>query len=166
MNRIIAIILLSVINVYADTPLPTPSKVTGLSVNGQYEFVSDPQSGTRATEVRTGNILWTIDDWFRWCFLADDGSHFVTGYNGLNLIPQNYKKDLVLITFWKNGTKIREVTIEEIIPNLKILEKTVSHYHWGTISGFTKNRLIEILLVNNERIFYDPKTGNKTEQHN
>jgi hypothetical protein len=65
----------------------------------------------------------------------------VTGYDGINLIPQNYTKDLVLISFWRRDKKIRDVTVGELFPDTHILRKTISHYNWGLITGITKSTL-------------------------
>ena len=50
-----------------------------------------------------------------------------------------------MLTFWKDGKLVRTVTVDELIPDKKILRRTVSHYSWGSISGIAKNGLLEVI---------------------
>ncbi|WP_411825565.1 hypothetical protein [Luteolibacter sp. AS25] len=96
-------------------------------------------------------------------FLCDDGRHFITAYGGLNLLPLNYKGSDVLLTFWKDGELVRTVTVDELIPDKKVLQRTVSHYSWGYISGVTKTGLLEVILEDDRKHYFDPTTGRRAE---
>src|SRR5689334_6478798 len=91
---------------HADEPFATPAPYKVQSPSRAFVASLDPKSGVQVSAVGASDVLWTSTNWFRVAFLADDGEHFVTGYDGMNLIPQNYTKDLVLITFWRRNQKI------------------------------------------------------------
>src|SRR5260221_5893950 len=137
------LILLSCASVVrADEPLAPPARYEVKSSSHKYVATLDPKTGVVVRATGSSNILWTATNWFRVAFLANDGQDFVTGYDGMNLIPQDYTKDLVLVTFWRQDKRIRDVTVGELFPDTRILEKTVSHYHWGSIAGITNSTLI------------------------
>jgi hypothetical protein len=82
--------------------------------------------------------------WFRWLFVSNDGACVATGYDGLNLIPQNYSDDLVLVTFWQRGNRVGEVHVKDVYSDRAKPIRTVSHYHWGTIKGFSDERTLAV----------------------
>ena len=97
--------------------------------------------------------------WFRWLLVSNDGTHVVTGYDGLNLIPINYAEDTVMFTFWAKGKEIRRVRLKEIIPSKSVLTRTMSHYEWGTIERIDeKNRLV-VRRADGKALFFDVATG-------
>lgn len=100
-----------------------------------------------------------MSGWFRWLFVSNDGNHAVTGYAGMNLIPVNYTDDLVLLTFWEKGKKIRKVTLKEIVPSKSILTRTVSHYHWGTIDGINDKGSLVVNRSDGKILLFDVTTG-------
>lgn len=125
-NFIFSIFFLSIVvfplSTSADSPPASPAKVTKTSPNGLFTAISDPESSiTKMQNTKTKKVLWQIPGWHRWLFVANDGKHAVTGYGGMNLIPQNYDKHMVLISFWRDGKKIRDVTLEEIAPKKSML---------------------------------------------
>ena len=76
----------------------------------------------------------------------------------MNLIPQDYTKDLVLITFWRRNTKIREVKVSEMFPDTRILQRTVSHYNWGSITGITNGTLL-VRRCDRKMVMFSATTG-------
>jgi hypothetical protein len=68
-----------------------------------------------------------------------------------------------MLTFWKDGKLVRTVTVDELIPDKKILQRTVSHYSWGSISGLTKNGLLEVILEDGSKHYFDPTTGRRSK---
>jgi hypothetical protein len=146
-----------------DTPLPPPSKVTATSPNGHICAVSDPKAGTNVEDVTQHKLLWRLPDWHRAMFVANDGKHLVTEYHGLNLIPIDFTDDLVLLTFWREGTKIREVTVKDLFPDHSILLRTASHYLWRhTIEMDAQDRL-KVQRVDGRIFFFDVATGKETK---
>lgn len=157
------ILLLIVLPVYGDEPLPAPAKYEVFSPNKKYRAELDPREGTKIINVESGKVLRQLPDWYRWAFLADDGEHFVTGYDGLNLIPLDYPKNLVLITFWSKGNKIREITVGDLFPDTRILQRTASHYRWGYIYGIDHDWFLHVKRCDGLEILLDVRTGAKRE---
>jgi hypothetical protein len=97
--------------------------------------------------------------WFRVASLADDGEHFVAGYWGMNLIPLNYDKQLVMLYFFKRGELLNHVTLEQIIRDNSKLRRTASHYAWGNFLGLDKSGRYVVETVEGRRIRFDLTTG-------
>jgi hypothetical protein len=135
-------VLLAGMMSYGNVPLPPPSRYEISSPSGKFFARVDPNSGVRVYATGSTNVLWTLSKWFRVAFLADDGDHFISVYDGGNLIPKNFKKDLPLITFWDRNKNIRDVTVGELFPDTSILKTTESHYYWGDISRITNASLV------------------------
>jgi hypothetical protein len=146
-----------------DTPLPPPSKVTVTSPNGAIRVVSDPKTGTRVEDVKQHRVLWRLPDWHRAMFVANDGKHLVTEYDGLNLIPTDFTDDLVLLTFWREGRKIREIRVRDLFPDHSILLRTASHYAWGHIEGIDAEGRLRMQRVDGKTFLFDVTTGNTTK---
>jgi hypothetical protein len=143
-----------------DTPLPPPSKITATSPSGRIRAISDPNEGTRVEEVTMQKVLWSLPDWHRSMFVSDDGQHLVTEYDGLNLIPVGFSDDLVLLTFWRKGRKIREVTVGDLFPNRKGLVRTVSHYAWRRSIDFDASGRLRVSQIDGKTWLFDVSTGN------
>ncbi len=158
------ILLLIALPVCSDAPLPLPAKHEVLSPNKRFRAELDPREGTKIISVESGTVLWKLPDWYRWAFLADDGEHFVTGYDGLNLIPLEYTRELVLITFWRKHKKIKEITVGDLFPDTGILQRTASHYHWGTIQGIDKDGHLQVERCDGTRFLFDIKTGERGQK--
>ena len=94
------------------------------SPDGAISAVSDPSLRTTVFQsAATKKILWELPSWERSLFVANDGKHAVTGDGGLGLIPQSYDEGMVLFTFWREGKKIRQVTVKEFVANKSKPEK-------------------------------------------
>ena len=143
----------------ADSPLPTPAIVTALSPSGHIRAVSDPKGGTRVEDVKQHKVLWSLPDWHRSLFVADDGRHLVTQYDGLNLLPTDFSDDLVLLTFWREGTKFRRVRVRDLLPDHRILRRTASHYHWGNVHGIDPQGRLKVERADGKIFFFDISTG-------
>jgi hypothetical protein len=153
------LVLVAVVSlVRADEPLAPPERYELQSASHKYVATLDPKTGVAVRAAGSTNLLWTSTNWFRVAFLGDDGDHFVTGYDGMNLIPQNYPRDLALITFWRRGEKIRSVNVGELFPDPRVLTRTVSHFHWGSITGLT-NSTLTVLRCDGKTARFDVNTG-------
>lgn len=109
----------------------------------------------------SGKTVWKAPKiWSRKALLANDGEHFVTGYDGLNLIPVNCTWDFVLITFWRRDEKIRDVTVGELFPDTRVLVRTVSHYQG--IQGITDYTLT-VRRCDKKEVRFDITTGKVKE---
>ncbi len=143
----------------ADSPLPPAKRYQVESPSKKFIATVDPKSGVTVQSAGAKESLWRAKRvWSRDSVLADDGEHFITGYNGLNLIPLDYTTNLVLITFWHRDRKIREVTVGDLFPNTHILRRTVSHYDWGHIQGIEDNILL-VERCDRKKLRFDFRTG-------
>ena len=144
-----------------DAPVRPPSPVIVCSSSKTFCLVSDPKSGTQAYRVRADGsrqTLWSIPGWHSVVFLADDGRHAVTGYEGV-LLPLNYSADVSLLTFWRDGSPIRAVPLSGLVKDLKKLQRTTSHYRWGNYVGFNAAGNFVVSTVERESVVFDPTTG-------
>jgi hypothetical protein len=153
-------IALAVCVAKGDSPLPPPSKITATSASGRIRAISDPNAGTRVEDVKLQKVLWSLPDWHRSMFVADDGVHLVTEYDGLNLIPVDFTDDLVLLTFWRQGKKVREVTVRDLFPDRKGLVRTVSHYAWRQSIDFDASGRLRVSRMDGKIWLFDVSTGN------
>ena len=164
MKILVAIIFACAMPALADSPLTPASIQTTTSANKRFEVVSHPTKGTKCVEISSSKELWNLPGWYRRSFICDDGRHFITAYPGLNLLSVDYKGSDVMLTFWDSGKIIKTVTVDDLIPNKKILQRTVSHYSWGSVSGINEAGLLEVTLVDGSKILYQPKTGARVNQ--
>jgi hypothetical protein len=163
MRTLVAVaILMAVCAARADTPLPPPTKVTVMSPSGRIRVISDPKAGTRAEDVKRRKVLWSLPGWHRSLFVSDDGKHLVTQYDGLNLLPTDFTDDLVLLTFWREGRKVRDVHVRDFLPDRQMLARTVSHYHWGIVHGIDAQGRLKVERADGEIFLFDLSTGNTT----
>jgi hypothetical protein len=161
----LSLCLLHANRVLADGPLPAPELLKIKSPNGKYFAVLDPAKKETAVFAQTGkdgkeHLLWKMPGWFRDARVADDGEHLVIGYDGINLIPLNYQADQVMVTLIDRGKTVKSITLKQIIGDFKHLQKTVSHYNWGTISGIDKKDQFTVETVEGRKIVYDAATLN------
>jgi hypothetical protein len=166
---LMAFLLFAPLPAAADEPLAKPWPKTVCSANSSYCAVMDPASWT--TEVRigeAGEVLWSMAGWFRLAALSDDGQTLVAGYDGqtlvagydgMNLLPLDYSPDLVILTFYRRGAPVAEVTLDDVIDDFAALERTVSHYLWGHYLGFDQRGRYLIETVDGRNTAFDPTTG-------
>ena len=160
MRGLALLLLLCASQARADSPLPAPARLTMCSPSKTYCAVSDPDTNLTVVSARNSNeALWRIPGWHRWVFVSDDGKSVVTGYGGMNLVPRDVKMDEVVLRFYHRGALVRSVRLGDLYRNKSQLRETVSHYHWGYVSGFNAANQLVLELVDGKRIAYDPKTG-------
>lgn len=148
------IILLLCAPAVADAPLPPPAAREVASQNGEIVVVSKPSGGTQVLDVANRRELWSMPRWFRWLFVSNDGTCVATGYDGLNLIPQNYSDKLVLVRFWKRGRKVGEVLMKDVYSDSAEPRRTTSHYYWGTIKGFSEEGTFKVERVDGKLLTF------------
>ncbi|MGH2360563.1 MAG: hypothetical protein ACRDGM_08485 [bacterium] len=157
--------LLIVDGLAADEPLPAPQTYTIYSNNKRFQAVLDAQRlvttiyRVAISKGEPAAKLWEMPGWFRVAALADDGEHLVTGYDGGNLLRMHDTDDETMLTFYRKGSPIRRVPLREIIPDRKVLRRTVSHYLWGSCRGFDAKGRFLVQTVDGREIAYDPMTG-------
>jgi hypothetical protein len=148
----------------ADAPLRAPSPVTVCSNSKIFCLLTDPKTGTHAYRVRpdgSRQYLWSMPGWYRVIFLADDGRHAVTGYDGA-LLPLDYSPTESLLTFWRDGSRIRTIPVSGLVKDLSKLQRTSSHYRWGSYVGFDAAGNFAVSTVEREKVLFDVTTGKES----
>lgn len=74
-------------------------------------------------------------------FSVSNGTYKVV-FTYTNLIPVDYNINTVLFTVYKNGSEYDTVAIKEVIRNPRNLQRTVSHYYWGTCKGIYEKGIV------------------------
>ena len=140
-----------------DEPLPPPAKVTVWSEDRGFFVESVPNGETTLYRMPASQAIWKIPGWHRSVFVSNVGVVAI-GYEGLNLIPLNYKPSMVLIELWRDGRLTYQTRLNSVIPNSKHLQRSASHYYWGYIVGFNKSNLLEVVTVEG-KFTIDPQDG-------
>ena len=143
----------------ADSPLPPSAVHRVVSPNGNFAVVSDPSRGTKLIESGSGNQLCELSGWFRSIYVSDDGEHFATGYDGLNLLPLTADDSLEVITFWRRCRKLKAVPLRAIVPDRSILQRSVSHYAWGNITGVDHRGHLVITRIDGRVFRFNMSSG-------
>jgi len=124
------------VNSFGDTPLLAPEEKRVCDLWMNYCAYIHPEEGTTVYSVKGAfNLtkLYDIPGWHRSAHVSFNGEYFVSGYNGLNLVPLDISNDKIMITIWKNGVMHKEIKFGQLIRDMRKLERTSSHYHWGSI---------------------------------
>lgn len=111
---------------------------------------------------RAGGVqepLWSMPGWFRVASLSNDGEYLVTGFDGVNLLPLDFKKDQVMLSFYDRGKLIRHVRLNEMIADVSKLTKTVSHYQWGQYLGLNAEDHYVVELAGKQWLLFNIRTG-------
>jgi hypothetical protein len=80
----------------------------------------------------------------------------------LNLLPTDFTDDLVLLTFWSEGRKFRDVRVRDFLSDHHKLEHTVSHYHWGIVDGIDTEGRLKVERADGKIFLFDVSTGKTT----
>jgi len=142
-----------------DTPMPPrPEVMTTTSPNGAFTAVTKKTGRTRILDSKTKKEIWSMPGWRGTLYLSNDGRYAVTSAY-VNLLPKDYPKDMVLFTFWKQGKKLRDVRLDEVVPDLTILRQTASHWHWGDLNGMNTRKEFAVTRVDGQSFVFDLETG-------
>jgi hypothetical protein len=144
----------------ADSPMPPPAVSQTSSPDGSFRAVADPRSDLLSVFRRGASTpLWTLRGWRRSFFLANDGEHLVIGPDGLNLLSVDVDEDSALLVFMHRTEQLRVVTVGQLFPGLRGLQRTVSHLAWGVILGVSSQNRLVVDLVDGRRIEFDVSSG-------
>jgi hypothetical protein len=154
--RIVLVALFS-LAAKADTPLPPPEEFTVCSDTKAFCATSKPEG---STIIFTGigksyKELWQISGWHRSIFVSNSGVVAVA-YDGINLLPLDFNRQMVMLKFYKDGHLLREVRLQEIVRDTRKLRRTVSHYEWGSVIGFETNGRLALSTVEEQHLLIDP----------
>lgn len=146
----------------ADSPLPPPADVTRCNSAKTFCAVATVADGkTTLYKVVAGKrtAQWSVRGWSRSLFVSEDGKYVARGYDGLNLIPTDAPPDLVMVELFAGGKQTAKVSLKALVGDLKRLQRTVSHLHWGQIAGFDAGGLLLVRLADGSEVRVEPATG-------
>ncbi len=132
------------------------------------EYVADVFPDSNVTKIGKvawqGNIgrttwLWSIEGVFSVAWLSNDGDHFVAGYEGGNLLPPNYDKNQVMLSFFSQGKIIDRVRLNHLITDFSKLEKVGSNYRWARFVGLNTCGYLVLETVEGRSFVFDVTTG-------
>lgn len=137
-----------VIAVFADEPLLNYEKsYTVSSSNGKYYLYLDYDNNKTSCYLKSEeetSPIWEISKFYGAAgtvFLDDSGTYFTVCHYP-DLIPQNYKKNWIIFTVYKNGIEYAKIKFSDVIKDTKKLVETVSHFRWGHICGIYEKGMI------------------------
>jgi hypothetical protein len=143
---------LSSSRVAADAFNPMVDTIT-YSKNGKIKVFSNTNEKTYA--VRNKTRLWAIERYVKFGCVSDDGKYFVAIYGGGNLVPFDADDQLILLTFYRDGERIREIKLKDIIEDRSQLVETTSHLYWGDPVGFAKSNKFRVRRVDGKIFSFD-----------
>lgn len=132
------------------------------------EFVADADFDAKSTRVSRvewqGNMgrstpLWSMEAAFPAAWLANDGEHFVAGYEGEKLLPPGYKKDQLMLSFFKRGKIINQLRLDQLVSDFSRLEKAGARYRWVRYWGLNPCGHLVLETVEGKELLLDVTTG-------
>lgn len=150
--------------VRADEPPLAPANHQVLSRNKKFVAVFDWKAKKTTVyaiqKSKRKTKLWQMSGWHRNAYLADNGRNLIVFYPGANLLNLGYKPNDVMITFYERGKLLRQVRLNEIVPNPTPdkFRRTVSHYSWLESYGLEGDKFI-INTLQKKRLVFAVKTG-------
>jgi hypothetical protein len=158
----LAVVLLGGGVANGDEPLEPPTARKIVAKSGGCWAYTDPVTkttiGYRRSKGRTIK-LWELSGWFRVAALASDCDHFVTGYDGVNLLPEKFDPKTVMLSFYAKGKSIRQLALDELVSDLSKLRRTSSHWAWGNYLGVESGTRYRVETVDRGQLVFDMKTG-------
>jgi len=109
------------------------------------------------------NWLWSIEGSYQEGWLSDDGEYFVGCYEGLNFLPLSFTKDLTILSFFKQGTLMGSVRLDQLITDFSKLKRVGSQYRWSKYIGLNACGLIAGETIEGKKILFDITTGSAVE---
>jgi hypothetical protein len=133
----------------ADEPLRPPSKheICSSKKSACVEFTPGTYGIVR-TRGESGEWIvgnWHVPGWHRWGLLTNNGSVFVSCWTG-GLVGLEPKETESVVGIFSADGRGATIQLGQVVDSLKQLRRTVSHFYWGTCSGFDeteKSLLIE-----------------------
>lgn len=103
--------------------------------------------------------VWAMDGRFDLLGLSNDGEYLAVGDGGSGLLPPGFRKDRVLVTFFRRGERIDAVTLERLIGDLSQIKRTDSGYRWGRSKGLNAAGHLVVETGEGKMIPFDIRTG-------
>lgn len=149
--------------VYADAPFLDDDFTRRDSRNKKFFTDAGPRRKSTVVFRQEGHApavrIWEMPGWFRYNFISDDGEYLVTGCDEGDMLPLNYKRDEVVVSFYFRGKFVRAVHLDEIVLDPGNLTRTNSHFLWGIYEGFSGSRQFIVDTYEQRRLIFDVTTG-------
>jgi hypothetical protein len=107
--------------------------------------------------------LWSMAGTSEQGWLSNDGTSFVVGYAKLNLLPPDYKKDQVMLSFYSRGELVRQVRLNELMSDFSKLQHAGTNYRWATYLELNTCSFLTVETVEGKTILFDMDTGKSAE---
>jgi hypothetical protein len=96
-------------------------------------------------------------------FLTEDGEHLVVGYAGANLLDRHYKRDQIVVSFYRHGRLLTVVRLNQIILDRTNLRASDSGVARGFFARLVDQHRFAVDTVEHRRLTYDVTTGGLLE---
>jgi len=155
--------------VRADAPLIDDGVDRFTSKNGRVFAVPGPKRKTtlvyrKSPPGKAPEKLWEMPGWPYAAFLTDDGEYIAIADPRASILPRNYKRDQVVVSFFRRGILIKAVHLDEILLDTKSMgSPSESGYKWGSWTGLVRPDRFALDTVENRRLVYDVATGKLTD---
>jgi hypothetical protein len=111
-----------------------------------------------------GNIgrkeaFWSMEGDFRQGWITDDGEYFVGCSEYLSFLPLNFNRDLTILSFFKHGSLIAQVRLDQLITDFSRIEKRGSQYRWCKYIGLNECGFVALKTTEDKKILLDVTTG-------
>lgn len=146
-----------------DRPLRPPSTFRADAPGGRfYAEANHETQRTTVFEVKAAAAVprYEIPAWSRVVHLSADGRFVAFGYSGSNLLSLGVTSELAMITFYQDGAQTAQVPLRRLMPDLKLLRRSASHWVWGEYLGFQPHGAFRVKTVDGRILTLDPATGN------
>lgn len=149
----------------ADSPLPPPSAKTICNTSGSHCASTDPTTRkTNLVERSSGAVLWSVDRYFRFFSISNDGYAILAQSDYANLVPLDGTKEHVLFVIYRDGKPIQTVPLGALFESTSKLQRTVSHLSWGHLEKIDAKDNAVFLLNDGRKISYSLVTGLRVSQ--
>ncbi len=105
------------------------------------------------------NKYWSMDGYFELLGLSNDGEHLVVGRREMNVLPSDYKKDQVLLSFFKSGQLINQARLNQLITDFSKLQRVDTGYRWGKYLGLNAAGYFVVENIEGSKILFDMSSG-------
>ena len=145
---------------FADAPLGPPRIHDLCNATGSHCASSDPVTNRASlTEKSSGVVLWSVDRYFRFFHISNDGRAMLAQTDFANLVPLDATKERELFRIYRNGKLIQTVRLEVFFGGMFELRRTVSHFAWGYFENIDENDNAIFELVDGRKVSYSLVTG-------
>ncbi len=143
--------------------MPQPATVTYYSDNRRYFVLQQPKLSKITVYELQGpgkdpKYLWSTFGDYREIAIADDGQHMMGSIG--NIIPTQYREDMVVMTFMDKGKPIRNVRLKHVMHDYtKLVRTKKGQWVWGFFRGFDRAGNYVIETVEKKNYVFNMKTG-------